>query len=375
MKRRKRILVFMIGQLGDTLTAVPALWVVRRHFAGGEITLLCDEHPGKDYVQAMEVLGGGGFFNAYEIYPISAAEGGTIKKIKSMVRLLRRLRERRYDVLVYLAPTTRKTPQRRRDLWFFRAAGIKHLLGTEGYYEWPVKKVDEPLSKIKHESDQLLERLARSGLEIPSEGGGRMGVNVTEEEERAVERWRGELPSDGGRIWVAVGAGSKMKVKRWPRERYAEVVKRLIEEYDIWPVVFGGKEDEQLARSLVEDWGRGYVAAGRLSVREGIAAMGRCAFYLGNDTGTMHMAVAAGLKCAAVFSARNPPGLFFPYGEGHRVFRKAVECEGCRLVECERERMKCVLSITVEEVHKGCRELWGERCLRRTEWAETHPTF
>ena len=40
-----------------------------------------------------------------------------------------------------------------------------------------------------------------------------------------------------------MGPGSKMPSKRWPMERYAETIQRLIDKFNIWPVVFGGNED------------------------------------------------------------------------------------------------------------------------------------
>ncbi len=90
--------------------------------------------------------------------------------------------------------------------------------------------------------------------------------------------------------------------------------------------------------------------------------MRHCTFFLGNDTGSMHMAVAAGLKCVAVFSSRSAPGAWYPYGPGHIVLRKFVPCEGCQLVECVENRMQCILAITVDEVLSTCREMARLNC-------------
>jgi heptosyltransferase-3 len=38
----------------------------------------------------------------------------------------------------------------------------------------------------------------------------------------------------------------------------------------------------------------------------------------------------------------------------HKVFYEHVECEGCGLVECVEEKMKCILSIKPAEVFKAC---------------------
>ncbi|GAB4369628.1 MAG: hypothetical protein Kow00128_16040 [Deltaproteobacteria bacterium] len=178
-----------------------------------------------------------------------------------------------------------------------------------------------------------------------------MDLNIGDKENENVDRWIDSLPVVEGSLWIAVGPGSKMPSKVWPIERYREVVGRLIHDYDVLPVVFGASSDRGLAEGLVSEWGRGYVAAGTLGVREGIAAMKRCCLYLGNDTGTMHMAVAAGIRCIAVFSARDYPGHWFPYGEGHVVFRTNPSCEGCMLEECVEHKNACLTAIGVDEVY------------------------
>ena len=145
-----------------------------------------------------------------------------------------------------------------------------------------------------------------------------------------------------------------MPAKRWPIERFEQVVARLIEETDAWPVVFGGKEDAEVGRRLLEAWGRGYNACGALSLRGAATALKRCLVYVGNDTGTMHLAASAKTPCVAVFSARHPLGTWSPYGEGHRVFRTQIECEGCSLVTCTDKANECLKRIDTKTISEAC---------------------
>src|SRR5581483_1512248 len=203
----------------------------------------------------------------------------------------------------------------------------------------------------------LLLRLAASGLEVTPEDSTRMNLGLGDKEEAAVESWLDKLPSDGGRLWIAVGPVSKMPAKRWPLNRFEELGADLIDEFDIWPVVFGGEEDTTIGDWLIEKWGRGFNAAGTLGIRSSLAAMKRCALFVGNDTGTMHMAAAVGLRCVAIFSARERPGLWYPLGEGHRIFRSTIECEGCGLVECLERANECLKKVQVSDVLQACGEI------------------
>jgi len=166
---------------------------------------------------------------------------------------------------------------------------------------------------------------------------------------------------DESKPWIGVGPASKMPAKRWELNRFAQVVRRLIEQFDVCPIVFGGPEDAKVAQDLLNSWGRGYNAAGELSVRGSASALGKCALFLGNDSGTMHLAAAAGTPCVAIFSSRDWPGAWYPYGVEQRVFRSEIECEGCYLVECVERQNECLRRISSDDVLSACTELLSAR--------------
>ena len=355
MKRAtEKILIFRTGQMGDTLVSVPAFRAVREHFPDARLMLLCDTQVGRKYARASGVLEGTGLIDDYLSYPVDSSRLGRIFRPSLMLALLARLRIERFDTLVYLLQSRRAPGLVARDIRFFRLAGIGRFIGTEGFYPLPKKVAGKPLPSVPHETDLILARLAKSGIPVPSPGEAIFDLSIGSRKKAAVEQWLKTLPPDDGRRWFAVGPGSKMQAKRWPVDRYEKVGKYLIEAYDLWPVVFGGPEDKAVAEALVSKWRCGYVAAGQFSMREVIAAMKNCIFFIGNDAGTMHMAVAAGLKCVALFSSRDFPGKWYPYGKGHVVLRTPISCEGCMLTDCIEQRMKCILSINTDQVLDAC---------------------
>lgn len=356
-KRPKRICIFRIGQLGDTLVSVPSIRAIREHFPAAHLTLLSENHADQNYVSAFEVFRGSGLVDDFFAYPAVNAKRSKLAYARHIVSLLAKIRRQRFDVLIYLAPSVRQAHQIQRDLRFFRWAKIKQFYGTKGFAPYPQPIKGKPLPAVAREADQLLARLKLSGIAVPPPGQARFELNLNEKEKQAVIDWQTELPPDGNRMWVAVGPGSKMAVKRWPYDRYDRVVQDLIDTHDVWPVIFGGPEDQALGNELIQKWRRGYVAAGALNIRESVAALSKCSFYLGNDTGTMHLAVAAGLKCVAIFSAREYPGNWYPYGRGHKILRAEVPCENCILEECPEHNTKCINSIGVAQVFRACQEL------------------
>jgi ADP-heptose:LPS heptosyltransferase len=64
----------------------------------------------------------------------------------------------------------------------------------------------------------------------------------------------------------------------------------------------------------------------------------------------MHLANAVDTPIVAIFSARNPRGIWFPFGQEKFVIYHEVSCAGCQLEACVEQQMRCIRSITVDEV-------------------------
>jgi ADP-heptose:LPS heptosyltransferase len=97
--------------------------------------------------------------------------------------------------------------------------------------------------------------------------------------------------------------------------------------------------------------------ATRLRFLELADLLRHCIFYLGNDTGPMHVAVAVGTRCVGVFSAHNPLGTWHPYGDNHIVLRRNIACQNCYLSTCVGKGLRCLTEIGVEEVWSACQRM------------------
>ena len=350
------ILVFRIGQIGDTVAALPSLWALRDQFPRARIVILSEIPARNTHLPPETVLPQSGLVDGFEKYP----GGSSLKNLLPAWRKIRQLRRQGFNTLVYLAPSGRTVKQRLRDRLFFRLCGIQRLLGTKGFARLPrPRHPDGSLVVLPREADVLLARLQPDGVPVPPAGRGRMTLCLTEtERERARQWWQASGYSTPPRDWVAICPGAKWTSKLWPWERYAEVGRLLIERHGVFPVIIGGPEDRAVGLKLLAAWGTGLCAAGQLSVRESAALMETSRFYLGNDTGVMHLAAAVGRPCVAVFSSQDSPGIWEPYGPGHHVLRFDVPCSGCRLSVCD-QQLQCLLGIEVQRVYAACAAVLG----------------
>jgi len=346
--------VYRLGHLGDTLIALPALQAVRNAFPETRITLLSNLHAFADLVSPRHVIPPG-LIDDCLTYDSNDAGGSW----KELARLWVRLRRERFDTLVYLAPRIRDPLKVRRDLLFFRLAGMRRVIAGLGFESLPARDSEGHLPAVAHEADHLLQRLSLSGIRVPADGQANIDLELTEVEHQHANKWlRQHAPAQPTtKCLVGFGPGSKWPSKIWPEERFVALGQKLIQTRNVFPIVFGGPEDRELGARLLGAWGRGANAAGELPVRQAAAALARCELYVGNDTGTMHLSAAVGTPCVVIMSAQDWPGHWNPYGTAHTVLRRSVPCEGCLLRVCEEEAMRCLKEIGVEEVVEACKGL------------------
>ncbi len=342
------ILIFRTGQLGDTICALPAMRAVREAYPDAKMVLLTDRHPGSNYVLSQEILAPTGIFD--EILTYIPGE----LNLRTARELIAKLRPYQFNLLVYLVGSRRATVRGLlRDMLFFRIAGVRRAVGFRKDIIDRFIRAQSTVRQFDQESVRFLRMLHDAG--IPCSLKSKFDLPVGEMELRAVDRlWEG-VAVPANRPIVAVGPGSKMPAKRWPVERFCDVAITLVREYNAFLIILGGAEDAQAGNKIVQcippyavNW------AGLTSIMESAAVLQRCHLYLGNDTGTMHLAAAVGIPCVAVFSARALPGVWYPYGDQHTVLRKDVPCQYCMLVECVKHQMRCLKEISVDEVVAVC---------------------
>jgi ADP-heptose:LPS heptosyltransferase len=361
--RSQRLLVYRIGQIGDTIIALPALWAIRAHFPRAHMAFLGDVHAADQGMPARRVLPESGLFDQW----LSYAAGTGSHRSKTFWDTLRTLRRHQFDTLIYLAPRLRRRRQVWRDLLFFRTAGIRQFIGHRGFDSLPHRHGGRPLPVLEHEADHLLRRLELSGIPVPPRSQRSIDLALSGADYAAADRWLDSLGYPRTAPVVGIGPGGKWPSKQWPEARFAEIGCRLIARLGIHPIVFGGPEDSGVANRLITAWGAGSSAAGVLSIRQAAAALQHCDLYLGNDNATMHLAAAVGTPCVAIFAAQDWPGRWYPYGPGHTVLRRSVSCEGCRLTECTKEGLRCLREIGVEEVFAACQDTLARSARARPE--------
>lgn len=364
----KRVLIYRLGSLGDTVVALPALHLVARAYPEADRWLLTNFPVQVKAPPAAAILEGTGLVHGYFRYTV-----GTRSPL-ALLALWWQLVLWRPEVLVYMGPP-RGVDAARRDARFFRLCGIRQLMGVP-----LTEEMQENLVAADGMLEQEAARLTRNLAEL---GNARLEDSASWDLQlTSLERARADeaLRPVGERRFLAVSIGTKVQTNDWGRENWRVLLAGIARRFPGYVLAITGSAiDTEYSEAIAEGWREGAAASGGgpvgtvcpvvnlcgvLTPRESAAVFARASLFLGHDSGPMHLAAAVQTPCVAIFSARGKPRVWFPHGSEHRVLYHPVNCWGCGLETCIVERKKCILSITVEEVLTQVCAVLGEAAVR-----------
>jgi ADP-heptose:LPS heptosyltransferase len=282
----ERLLVIKLGALGDFVQAMGPAAAIRAHHREAEITLLTSA--------AFAELGRAApYFDRVWIdeRPGLCDPGG-------LWRLRQRLRAGRFDRVYDLQTSSRSS-------WYF------HLMGPDRRPEWSgiahgaSHRQRDPERDRLHTLDRQADQLRLTGID---------GVPAPDLSWAKEDIARFALPQRF--VLLVPGGATHRPEKRWPRQSYVALARRIAAR-GATPVVVGGKDEAELGLAVRTECGAAIDLTGKTSLGE-IIGLGAAALYaVGNDTGPMHLIVAAGAPATVLYSRASDPELTQP--RGHRV--------------------------------------------------------
>jgi ADP-heptose:LPS heptosyltransferase len=176
-------------------------------------------------------------------------------------------------------------------------------------------------------------------------------VWTSEDDRQNAQTFLAGLPSGCRYIGLHPGAGAAMPYKRWPADCFADIARRILGQPDFHILIFGGPDETEPCRQLANAIGPGATScAGSLSVRQSYEAMKRCALFISNDSGPMHLAASAGCPVVALFGPTDP-SRSGPGNGRHTIIRGSCGTAPCyhgKPLSCR--DFSCMSSITVDQV-------------------------
>lgn len=132
---------------------------------------------------------------------------------------------------------------------------------------------------------------------------------------------------DGAPV-LALAPSSNWHAKTWPEDRFIELVKRLrAGAFSGWRLaVFAAPNEADQVRNIMAAFPDAIDMVGKGNPAQVTSAMAQCAFFIGNDSGLMHMACALGLKTLGLFGPTYDL-VYGPWGENTQFVRTKESVE------------------------------------------------
>jgi heptosyltransferase-2 len=232
----------------------------------------------------------------------------------------------------------------------FSGAPERIGFATEGRGLLLSKRV--PYRQDRHEVENFLAVLRADGIEVTDTF---LECWTTPEEDVAAAGLIAGAGVPAGERLVAIHPFAANPQRGWCLEDFASLA-ALFSKQGFTPLLLGAPGDRSDFDAAQALFGAGVVdLVGKCSLRVTMALLKRCSLFVGNDSGIMHLAAAAGIPLVALFGPQSPVK-FGPWSEQSAVIYKKFACSPCRqkfFTECEpspRQRPACVEAIMVDEV-------------------------
>jgi ADP-heptose:LPS heptosyltransferase len=178
----------------------------------------------------------------------------------------------------------------------------------------------------------------------------------------ATEALAAELTQGYGPI-LAIAPAANWVGKTWPVERFSQVAMRLLGPGGPLRggrlMILGGPEDAKVAAQLKDVVMRKQLIdlTGGTDLLVAHAALKRARLYIGNDSGTTHLAAAAGAPTLALFGPSDER-LYAPWGPHTRVVRGPRTFDQVKNADPTLSQQVChMMDLTVDAVAKAAEEL------------------
>jgi len=302
-----RILLVRPSALGDVCRTVPVLVSLRRAFPDATIDWVVRDS----------------FVDAVRAHPdLSEVIAFPRKRFADMWKSARVLREfrdwigevrrRQYDVAYDLQGLGRSA------LITYMSGAVRRVGYTNAReFAWMGYNVRHDPPRSTHIVDQMLELLERESIPAHRD----LRLYVPQED---AEWWRAhDARRPAHAAYTVLAPTSRHASKRWPMERWVELIPHLLQR-NLGPCVLIGapNEIEQVTPLLSAVTGRGDVISlvGTATIGQTMAALHGASLVIANDSAPLHMAVGFDRPLIALFGPTDPE-FVGPYGRQNSILR------------------------------------------------------
>jgi ADP-heptose:LPS heptosyltransferase len=331
----RNIAVFQLGHLGDFIHTIPLLRNLKLNFQSVTITMIGGEWN-RELAKDVSYIDHYIVFNNWLWDRME--HRSFIRFLLNFVFIVDSINKKKFDIGIELKGHINS-------IYLLYASNIRRTVGFNYKNHGVLLDYRIPIDNFLYEKDRLLSILPAFGAKIVNN---HFEFIISQEKEKRAADFLLKNSINSEKPLISIFPGASYAPKRWPAEKYASLVEKIIENNIGNPLLIGGVFDKNTI-ALVKDFTRRSVLdwIGN-DVHLMAALINRSKVFIGNDTGPLHIAVALNIPSISFFSSGNinrwgpkPP---------HVVLRADVPCSPCDLEsdECKCPQVHCIDYISVE---------------------------
>lgn len=338
----ERVLLIKFWGIGSLQLLTPAVRALREAHPGARLELLTLSENG-DFASRLGVFD--------EVLQLDVRCSGWHRVFLRIALLLAGLRDRRYDAVYDFEFFTRFSA-----LVAFVAKAPK----TTGFCSHSIWRGG------LHTEEVSFNRYWHVARNFRALAGGEDGHPVSPEDLTPLrvqdsdrDRRDRRLGRDIRYVVLNANAGRLSLERRWPRENFVELARRLLDSTELDLVWIGSASERahvaDIVRELRSDSARLHDVCGDLDIGELGALLEGASLVLSNDSGPMHLAAALGAPTLGLFGPETPQ-MYAPLGPRAEALYKPTVCSPCinvhqnKVANCVLGHPECLENLTVDFV-------------------------
>jgi len=324
----ENILIFSFSFIGDAVLSTAVIQPLKKRFPEAKLTFLVGPN-------AKSVLAGDIQIDDVLEYDNHGKHAGLTGKYK----LIKPLRQKKFDLVIDL-----------RDSIWSRFLGIKR---------WGIALRGRELHAVTRYLDILERHGVNTNDALPR-------LTFSKIEGKEADDFLGYHKIDPNFPLIGIHPGGNWIYKLWDAENFAQLGDILMGDIQAQILLFAGPNEFELQDKVALMMKKRPILVRECGLRQVAALISRCNFYIGNDTGPMHIATAVETPVVAIFGPTDYRRSA-PYGSQHMVVRSNTDlgCNPCHPGRnpggCGMGICKAMKLVTVEQVLEAVVGQEGER--------------
>ncbi|MEG8947191.1 glycosyltransferase family 9 protein [Rosettibacter firmus] len=295
----KNILIIKWGALGDLIASTSAIKAVRDNFPDAHIILLTNKLMG-------QIIPSG--FIVDEHIVINTNRNKVTDSFFKQIITIFKLRKRKIDLCINL----RWTSERAALFTYLSGAKIRVSSGPEKLMNFYTIKLEHPRGRY-HEIHRNLDIVKALGCKVYDEN---PVVFISENDQKYADDFFNKNNLEKLKT-ICIHPGASKPNRAWLPDRFAEIAKRLIKNYNAKILLTWGSGEEDLVKYVSSQIGEGAIISPRTNTIGQLAAIIKnSGLFFSNCTGPMNVAVAVKTPTVALLGSSHPVD-WGAYGDLH----------------------------------------------------------